>query len=96
MNFSGLIIGAVFLVGCGLGHMLIVKGEYRFGTKWWPLLLVIGLSVVVISLFVNSPLLSGVLGIVGFISLWSIYELCRQKERVAKGWFPSKERREGS
>jgi len=90
MNFDGLIIGAVFVVSCGLGHMLIVKGEYHFGVKWWPLFLVIGLPLVIISLYVNSPLQSGILGLIGFTSLWSIYELFRQKGRVAKGWFPSK------
>lgn len=90
MTYDGLIIGAVFLAGCGLGHIIIVKGQYHFGTGWWPLLLALGIALLVLSLFVSSALLSAALGVMGFTSLWSIYELFKQRERVARGWFPSK------
>jgi hypothetical protein len=88
LNFLGLILGFVMLLFTGFGHILIIKGEYYFGTKLWLLLLILGLLSVTASLFVNNALLSGILGIVGFIFLWSIYELFQQKERVRKGWFP--------
>ena len=88
LNFLGLVLGFIMLLLTGFGHILIIRGEYYFGTKLWPLFLILGLLSVTASLFVNSALLSGILGIVGFILLWSIYELFRQKERVRKGWFP--------
>jgi len=88
LNFLGLVLGFIMLLLTGFGHILIIKGEYYFGTKLWPLFLILGLLSVTISLFVNSVLLSGILGIIGFILLWSIYELFQQKERVRKGWFP--------
>jgi len=88
LNFLGLVLGFIMLLLTGFGHILIIRGEYYFGTKLWPLFLILGLLSVTASLFVNSALLSGILGIVGFILLWSIYELFQQKERVRKGWFP--------
>lgn len=88
LNFLGLVLGFIMLLLTGFGHILITKGEYYFGTKLWPLFLILGLLSIAASLFVNSTLLSGILGIVGFILLWSIHELFRQKERVRRGWFP--------
>ena len=93
MNFLGLVLGLIMLLLTWFGHIVIIKGEYYFGTKLWPLFLILGLLSVAASLFVNSALLSGILGIIGFIFLWSIYELFQQKERVRKGWFPKKPNR---
>jgi len=88
LNFLGLALGFTMLLLTGFGHILIIKGEYYWGTKLWPLFLILGLLSLTISLFVRSDLVSGILGIVGCIFLWSIYELFRQKERVRRGWFP--------
>ena len=88
LNFLGVVLGFIMLLLTGFGHILIIKGEYYFGTKLWPLFLILGLLSVTASLFVNSDLLCGILGIIGFILLWSVYELLQQKERVKKGWFP--------
>jgi hypothetical protein len=88
LNFFGVALGFIMLLLIGFGHILIIKGEYYFGTKLWPLFLIFGLLSVIASIFVNSALLLGILGITGFIFLWSIYELFQQKERVRKGWFP--------
>ena len=87
MNVSGLVLGAVMLLAIGFGHVLVVKWEYHLGTKWWPLLIA-GLLMIIASMFVESTLLSGCLGIIGVVFLYSIHELFKQKERVAKGWFP--------
>ena len=88
LNFFGLVLGFIMLLLTGAGHIFIIKAEYYWGTKLWPLFLILGLLSVTASLFVNSVLLSGILGIIGFILLWSIYELFKQKERVRRGWFP--------
>lgn len=90
MNFTGFILGAVMFVIIGAGHVMIIKGEYHFGTSWWPLLLVVGVALAVLSLYVPSPLWSGIMGIAAFIFLYSIRELFQQKQRVEKGWFPKK------
>ncbi|MDL1980087.1 MAG: DUF4491 family protein [Deltaproteobacteria bacterium] len=71
-----------------------LKGEYHFGTKWWPVLFFVGSFFILISIFVDNKLLSGSLGIVSFCLFWSIYELFLQKKRVAKGWFPRNPKRD--
>jgi hypothetical protein len=93
MNFSGLLLGVIVAIIIGAGHYIIIKGEYHFGTSWWPLLLVSGLLLILASLLVESTFWSGVLGISAFIVLYSIHELFQQKQRVAKGWFPENPKR---
>ncbi|RKY71530.1 MAG: DUF4491 domain-containing protein [Candidatus Latescibacterota bacterium] len=88
LNVFGFVLGFVMLLLTGLGHIFVIKGEYYFGAKLWPLFLIFGLLSITASFFVRSDLLSGILGIVGCIYLWSIHELFRQKERVRRGWFP--------
>jgi hypothetical protein len=39
----------------------------------------------------ENALISGLLGILGVTSFWSILELFKQKKRVSKGWFPKKD-----
>jgi hypothetical protein len=46
------------------------------------------------SLLVAEVILSTILGVVAFSAFWSILELFKQKERVAKGWFPKNPKRE--
>jgi hypothetical protein len=94
MNFIGIILGIMMLLLTGFGHIIIIKGEYYFGIKWWPLFLILSLLSIIASFLVKSDLMSGIFGIAGFIFLWSIYELFQQKERVRKGWFPKNPKRD--
>ena len=89
-NYYGLVIGIFMLVLTGIGHIIVIKGEYHFGTKIWPLFLLVGCISIAFSLFSRNTVVSGLLGILGFISLWSILELFKQRKRVSKGWFPKK------
>jgi hypothetical protein len=93
MNFYGLAMGSTMILATGLGHILIIKGEYYWGVKWWPGLLALGLLVVIISVLIDNVLLSGCLGILGAVLLWSVYELFLQKKRVERGWFPKNPKR---
>lgn len=90
LNFYGLIIGLVMLISTGLGHIIVIKGEYHFGVKLWPLFLIVGIFCSFSSFIVKNDLLSGSLGIIGVTFLWGIHELIQQRERVRKGWFPKK------
>lgn len=90
MNFSGLLLGVVMSLAIWFGHVLVVKWEYHLGTKWWWPFLIAGLLLTVASVLVESKILSGCLGILGFVFFYSIHELLKQKERVARGWFPRK------
>ncbi|NFM39388.1 DUF4491 family protein, partial [Clostridium botulinum] len=76
----------------GIGHVIVIKGEYNFGVKIWPGFLILGVGLIVLSLIIDNVYLSGGLGIGGLTFLWGILELFQQKERVRKGWFPKKQK----
>jgi hypothetical protein len=88
VNLEGAIIGLVAFLIIGVFHPIVVKAEYYFGLRVWPLFLVVGILSIVLSLFISETVLSAILGILGFAALWSIRELHEQVERVRKGWFP--------
>ena len=93
MNFTGLIIGVATFLCIGLFHPLVIKAEYHFGTGCWWAFLVLGLVCIAGSLLVASTMLSTLLGVTAFSSLWSILELFKQRRRVEKGWFPKNPKR---
>lgn len=93
MNFSGIVLGLVAFLCIGLFHPLVIKGEYYFGTKCWCFFAVMGVGMLIGSLFVNNMYLSVILGITAFSSFWSIHELFQQKKRVERGWFPKNPKR---
>ncbi len=92
-NLSGVIIGLCTFAIIGLFHPLVIKGEYYLGTRCWWIFLCAGISAIAGALFVENIIVSALLGVVGFSSLWSIGELFHQKKRVEKGWFPKNPRR---
>lgn len=93
MNFYGLIIGAATFLCIGAFHPLVIKAEYYWGVGCWWLFLLAGLGCIAGSLFVQDDILSTLLGVVAFSSLWSILELFKQRKRVEKGWFPENPKR---
>ncbi|WMJ86630.1 DUF4491 family protein [Anaerocolumna sp. MB42-C2] len=88
MNLQGIIIGIVTFLIIGIFHPIVIKFEYYFGKKVWPIFLIVGIIGVFLSLFINSVMLSSIAGVFGFSSLWAIHEIIEQEERVKKGWFP--------
>jgi uncharacterized membrane protein len=89
MNFDGIIIGLVSFLIIGLFHPIVVKAEYYVGKKIWPVFLITGIALIVISLLIDNTLVSAAIGLTAFASLWSIREIFEQEERVRKGWFPA-------
>lgn len=96
MNVAGLVIGLSCFVIIGVFHPVVIKCEYYLGAKVWPVFLVLGLLSLGVSLAVEDVILSGIAGVFGCCSLWSIGELKKQEERVAKGWFPRNPKRRQS
>ncbi|HWS29308.1 MAG TPA: DUF4491 family protein [Clostridia bacterium] len=88
MVWDGLIIGVIAFIIIGVFHPLVIKCEYYFSDKVWPVFLVGGLILCAASLFVQQVILSAALAVTGCTMLWSIKELKEQTERVKKGWFP--------
>ena len=93
MNFEGPLIGLATFLIIGVFHPIVIKTEYYFGTRPWWIFLLLGLGCIAGALFVESTLASALLGVTGFLSLWTILELFEQKERVKKGWFPKREKK---
>lgn len=91
--FTGIIIAVSTFLIIGLFHPLVIKVEYHTGTRYWWVFLVLGLLSVVAALFIESPLLSALIGVFGASSLWTIGELFSQVKRVQKGWFPMNPKR---
>ncbi len=95
MIWTGLIIGAASFVIIGVFHPIVIKFEYHFSARIWPVFLITGIIFCVISLFAGSVILSAIFAVTGFTMLWSIGELKHQEERVKKGWFPANPKRSG-
>ena len=91
MNFEGIVLGLASFLCIGLFHPIVIKNEYHFGVKCWPIFLLVGLIGCAGSLFVDNTYISVLLGVFSFSCFWSILELFQQRERVKKGWFPKKE-----
>lgn len=88
MYFSGVFIGVAAFLCIGLFHPVVIKAEYYFTKKIWPLFAVLGIVFSGASMFFENIVLSACMAVVGISFLWSIKELFEQEERVEKGWFP--------
>ena len=93
LHFTGIIIALSTFLIIGLFHPLVIKVEYHTGTRYWWVFLAIGFLSVLAALFIESALISALIGVFGASSLWTIGELFSQKKRVAKGWFPMNPKR---
>ena len=88
MHFEGLAMGVIVFLIIGIFHPVVIKVEYYFGKKVWPVFFVIGWGFVIWSLYTANLFFSIFLGVFGFSCLWSSGELIEQEGRVKKGWFP--------
>lgn len=93
---DGVIIGGIAFALIGLFHPIVIWSEYHFSSRCWPAFLLAGLALLAASLFVRQTIPSAALGVAGMSCLWSILELKEQKKRVARGWFPKKERKKST
>lgn len=88
MNYYGLLVGVISFLTIGVFHPIVIKCQYYFTDKVWPVFLVCGIIACVGSLFIKNDIVSAIVSVVGFSSFWSIHELKQQTKRVEKGWFP--------
>ena len=89
MNLTGIVIGLISFLSIGVFHPIVIKSEYHFGKECWPVFLVAGIILMVVSALVENVVLSSALAVIGMSSWWSILELFEQEKRVQKGWFPA-------
>lgn len=96
MHFYGILLGCVSFACIGVFHPIVIKCEYYFTEKIWPLFLVAGLVCLGASAAIENVMASAVAGVLGCSCLWSILELKEQTERVRRGWFPKNPKRSGA
>ena len=93
MHFEGIIIAIMTFLTIGIWHPIVIKTEYRWGTRPWVAYALIGAVCIAAALFIENIYLSSFLGVFGASALWGIGELFSQKKRVEKGWFPMNPKR---
>ena len=90
---EGIIIGISTFLIIGLFHPVVIKAEYYWGTRCWWIFLVLGILGIIGALLVSNILVSSLLGVFAFSSLWTIKEVFDQRTRVLKGWVPMNPKR---
>ncbi len=93
LHFNGIAIAICTFLIIGMFHPIVIKTEYYFGSRFWWVFLVAGISFIIGACFVENIFCSTLLGVCGASCLWSIGEIIEQKERVKKGWFPMNPKR---
>ena len=89
MQFYGILLGLASFLRIGLFHPIVIKCEYLFSYRCWPVFLIIGLILLGVSTVISNLILSSIIGVIGFSCMWSIVELFQQHKRVERGWFPA-------
>ncbi len=89
----GILVGLCAFLLIGLFHPIVVKAEYYFTKRIFPLFIAMGVLFLLAAYFAASALVSSLCGVTGFACLWSVRELFEQEERVRKGWFPKNPKR---
>lgn len=77
VNLSGILVALCSYLVIGLFHPIVIKCEYHFSHRVWPVFLVCGLALLAAALLTQG-LVSILLGLVGASCLWSIHELKEQ------------------
>ena len=93
LYFSGIIIAISTFLIIGIFHPIVIKMEYYTGTRYWWVLLILGILCIGVALLIENAIFSAILGVTGASLLWAIGELFHQKKRVEKGWFPMNPKR---
>ncbi|MCL1912305.1 MAG: DUF4491 family protein [Eubacteriaceae bacterium] len=93
-------IGFAALLAYLLFCFLVIKAEYYFSCKFWPVFLILSAVLAYLSYyFANNyvesifGLLSPILAILAFASLWSAIEIKAQPKKVMKGLYPRNPKR---
>ena len=88
MYFNGIVIGVFSFLCIGIFHPIVIKSEYYFSKKIFPLFIIAGIILLILALSEDNIVLSSCFAVAGMSSFWSVKELFEQEKRVKKGWFP--------
>lgn len=79
MQTAGLVVGVSTLLLIGFGHWWVKWLLRHVGFYSWLAVAVIGMILVTVSLFVSDLIVSAVLGVAGFTTLWGAYEIIQHR-----------------
>ena len=65
VNMEGVVVGIVALVMIGVFHPIVIKCEYYFSHRIWPLFLAAGIGFLLAALFTEGWLVFPVYGVSG-------------------------------
>ena len=65
LNWTGIISGAAMILLTGIFHPVVVKCEYYFSARVWPVFLVLGLGSLGVSAITENAAVSSIAGITG-------------------------------
>ena len=94
MYLHGILLGLVSFMTIGVFHPIVVKAEYYFTEKIWPVFALAGVICMAVSCMLRDVVPSAIVGVIGFSCFWSIVELKEQTKRVERGWFPKNPKRD--
>lgn len=89
----GILIGLCSFIIIGLFHPIVIKAEYYFTKRIYPLFIAVGMIALLIAFYIGNFFLSALFGVIGFSCFWSVKELFEQEKRVERGWFPKNPKR---
>ncbi len=90
MHFEGIVIAVATFIIIGIFHPIVIKTEYYFGTKAWPVFAIFGTFSLIAATWCSNIIGQAGFGVLSCSFFWSIFELFEQKKRVEKGWFPKR------
>ncbi len=93
LQWDGPLLAAATVATIAAGHTLVRRLNWHFGTRPALPLLTGGIAILAMSLFVESNLLSGLLGIVGVTTIVDGVEIRKQERRIREGRAPMNPRR---
>jgi hypothetical protein len=84
LQIAGLVLAVVTFVTIGIGHVLVRRLHACFGTRPALGFFLVGLLVLLLSLFSADDLLSAGLGITAITLVWDGVEIFRQEGRMRR------------
>ena len=92
LNYDAVIFGLLSLPIMGAYYPVVIKGEYYFSRRIWPLFLLLGLAALAWSTRLEG-LSCWLTAFFGVTNLWAIVEIREQTERVRQGRYPKNPKR---
>ncbi len=91
LEWAGAVLATTTFATIAIGHILVRKLNYHFGTKPAVPFFLLGTIFFYLSMTNGNDLIAAFLGIVAITTVWDGIEIFRQQKRAEKGHAPRKE-----